>query len=110
MTTALAMPLLAVRTLHATPFEVGLLTTFEFLAFLVIGLPAGAWVDRVRRRGVMITADLGRAALLGSVPLAAALGALSLAQVYAVVFAVGCLTVSACPLDGGAATAPRIGG
>jgi len=49
MTTALAMPLLAVRTLRATPFEVGLLTTFEYLAFLVIGLPAGAWVDRMRR-------------------------------------------------------------
>jgi MFS family permease len=93
MTTAVAMPLLAVRTLHATPFEVGLLTTFEYLAFLVIGLPAGAWVDRTRRRSVMITADLGRAALLGWVPLAAALGVLNLAQVYAVVFAVGCLTV-----------------
>jgi MFS family permease len=93
MTTTLAMPLLAVRTLHATPFQVGLLTTFEYLAFLVIGLPAGAWVDRMRRRGVMITADLGRAALLGSVPLAAALGVLSLAQVYAVALAVGCLTV-----------------
>jgi hypothetical protein len=93
MTTALAMPLLAVRTLHATPFEVGLLTTFEYLAFLVIGLPAGAWVDRVRRRGVMITADLGRAVMLASVPLAAVLGVLSLAQVYAVVLAVGCLTV-----------------
>jgi MFS family permease len=93
MTTTLAMPLLAVRTLHSTPFEVGLLTTFEYLAFLVIGLPAGAWVDRMRRRSVMITADLGRAALLGWVPLAAALGVLNLAQVYAVVVAVGCLTV-----------------
>ena len=93
MTTTLAIPLLAVRTLHATPFEVGLLTTFEFLAFLVIGLPAGAWVDRMRRRRVMIAADLGRAALLGWIPLAAVLGVLSLVQVYAVVFAVGCLTV-----------------
>ena len=93
MTTALAVPLLAVRTLHATPFQVGLLTTFEYLAFLVIGLPAGAWVDRMRRRRVMIAADLGRAALLGWIPLAAVLGVLSLVQVYAVVFAVGCLTV-----------------
>ena len=93
MTTALAMPLLAVRTLHATPLQVGLLTTFEYLAFLVIGLPTGAWVDRMRRRNVMIAADLGRAALLGWVPLAAALGVLNLVQVYAVVFAVGCLTV-----------------
>jgi len=93
MTTTLAVPLLAVRTLHATPFEVGLLTTFQYLAFLVVGLPAGAWVDRMRRRSVMITADLGRAALLGWIPLAAVLGVLSLAQVYVVVFAVGCLTV-----------------
>lgn len=93
MTTTLAMPLLAVRTLHSTPFEVGLLTTFEYLAFLVIGLPAGAWVDRMRRRSVMIAADLGRAALLGWIPLAAALGVLNLAQVYAVVLAVSCLTV-----------------
>ena len=93
MTTTLAMPLLAVRTLHATPFEVGLLTTFEYLAFLVIGLPAGAWVDRMRRRSVMIAADLGRAALLGWIPLAAVLGVLNLAQVYAVVLAVSCLTV-----------------
>ena len=93
MTTTLAVPLLAVRTLRATPFEVGLLTTFEYLAFLVIGLPAGAWVDRMRRRSVMIAADLSRAALLGWVPLAAALGVLNLPQVYAVVFAVGCLTV-----------------
>lgn len=93
MTTTLAMPLLAVRTLHSTPFEVGLLTTFEYLAFLVIGLPAGAWVDRMRRRSVMIAADLGRAALLGWIPLAAVLGVLNLAQVYAVVLAVSCLTV-----------------
>ena len=93
MTTTLAIPLLAVRTLHATPFEVGLLTTFQFLAFLVMGLPAGAWVDRMRRRSVMITADLGRAALLGWIPLAQVLGVLNLAQVYAVVLGVGCLTV-----------------
>src|ERR1700722_16563344 len=65
MTTTLAIPLLAVRTLHATPFEVGLLTTFEFLAFLVIGLPAGAGVDRMRRRNVMGVADAGRSARLG---------------------------------------------
>jgi MFS family permease len=93
MTTTLAIPLLAVRTLHATPFEVGLLTTFQFLAFLVVGLPAGAWVDRMRRRSVMIAADLGRAALLGWIPLAELLGVLNLAQVYAVVLGVGCLTV-----------------
>lgn len=93
MVTTLAMPLLAVKTLHATPFEVGLLTTFETLAFLVIGLPAGAWVDRMRRRNVMIAADLCRAAALASIPLAAAFGVLGLTQVYAVVLVTGCFTV-----------------
>jgi MFS family permease len=93
MVTMLAMPLLAVKVLHATPFQVGLLTTFEFLAFLVIGLPAGAWVDRMRRRSVMITADLGRVVTLGSVPVAAAFGALTIWQVYVVVLLTGGLTV-----------------
>jgi MFS family permease len=93
MVTTLAMPLLAVKTLHATPFEVGLLTTFETLAFLVIGLPAGAWVDRMRRRNVMIAADLCRALALASIPLAAAFGVLGLPQVYAVVLVTGCFTV-----------------
>ncbi len=74
MVTMPAMPLLAVKVLHATPFQVGLLTTFEFLTFLVIGLPAGAWVDRMRRRSVMITADLGRVVTLGSVPVVGAFG------------------------------------
>jgi len=93
MVTMLAMPLLAVKVLHATPFQVGLLTTFEFLAFLVIGLPAGAWVDRMRRRNVMITADLGRVVTLGSVPVTAAFGALTIWQLYAVVLVTGGLTV-----------------
>lgn len=89
----LAFPLLAVTMLHASVFEVGLLTTFQNLAFLVIGLPAGAWVDRMRRRSVMILADLGRAVTLGSIPLAAALGVLTIWQVYGVVLITGCLTV-----------------
>src|SRR5215204_7759456 len=66
----IALPLLVIKVLDATPFEVGLLTTFEFLAFLVVGLPAGAWVDRMRRRNVLWTADLLRALLFGSIPLA----------------------------------------
>jgi MFS family permease len=93
MVTALAMPLAAVTVLHATPFEVGLLTTFQYLGFLLIGLPAGAWVDRMRRRSVMIAADAGRAVLLGSVPVSAALGVLTIWQLYAVVLLAGCLTV-----------------
>ncbi|HEX3811577.1 MAG TPA: MFS transporter [Mycobacteriales bacterium] len=93
MITMLAMPLLAVKQLHATPFQVGLLTTFETLAFLVVGLPAGAWVDRMRRRSVMIVGDLGRALTLGSVPAAALGHALTIWQLYAVVLVCGVLTV-----------------
>lgn len=93
MITTLAVPLLAVRTLQATPFEVGLLTTFQFLAFLLIGLPAGAWVDRLRRRNVMIIADLGRVLTLGSIPVAGAVGVLTIWQLYAVVLLTGALTV-----------------
>ncbi len=72
----LAIPLLAVRTLHATTFEMGLLTAASTAAFLVVGLPAGVWVDRMRRRSVMIVVDLGRMLALGSVPVACALGGL----------------------------------
>lgn len=66
----IALPLLAIKVLDASPFEVGLLTAFETAAFLLVGLPAGAWVDRLRRRNVLIVTDVGRAALLLSLPLA----------------------------------------
>jgi MFS family permease len=91
--TMLALPLLAVTTLYATPFQVGLLTTFEFLSFLLVGLPAGAWVDRMRRRSVLVAGDVGRALLLGSLPLAAWLGALTMPQLYLVALGTGMLTV-----------------
>jgi MFS family permease len=89
----LAIPLLAVRTLHATTFEMGLLTAASTAAFLVVGLPAGVWVDRMRRRRVMIVADLGRVLALGSVPVAYALGGLTLAQLFVVTLVSGILTV-----------------
>lgn len=89
----LAVPLLAVSTLHAGAFEVSLLRTFQAVAYLLIGLQVGAWCDRVRCRPVLVMADLGRAVALGSVPVAAALGVLSIGQLYAVVFAAGVLTV-----------------
>jgi len=91
--TAIALPLLAIRVLDAGVFEVGLLTTFEFLAFLIIGLPAGAWVDRMRRRSVLVGGDLGRAVLLGSLPLAWWLDVLTLPQVYVVALLTGACTV-----------------
>ncbi len=89
----LAIPLLAVRTLHATTFEMGLLTAASTAAFLVVGLPAGVWVDRIRRRRVMIAADLGRVLALGSVPIAYAVGGLTLTQLFVVALASGILTV-----------------
>src|SRR5262249_13495754 len=91
--TALALPLLAITTLYATPFQVGLLTTFEYLSFLLVGLPAGAWVDRVRRRSVLIAGDVGRALLLGSLPVAAWLGMLGMPQLYLAALGAGLLTV-----------------
>jgi MFS family permease len=88
-----ATPLIAVTALRATPGEVGLLATLSTVAFLVIGLPAGAWTDRVRRRGVLITADVARALVLCSVPVAWWLGVLHIGQLYAVVLATGVGTV-----------------
>ncbi|MEU0535006.1 MFS transporter [Amycolatopsis tolypomycina] len=88
-----AIPLLAAVTLAATPFEMGLLTAAQTLAFLLIGLPAGVWVDRLRRRRVMLTADFVRFALLLSVPLAWWAGVLTLAQLLVVVLLVGVATV-----------------
>ncbi len=89
----LAIPLLAVRTLHATTFQVGLLTAASTAAFLIVGLPAGVWVDRIRRRWVMITADLGRLFALGSIPVAYALHSLTMAQLIVVTLVSGILTV-----------------
>ncbi len=91
--TFLAAPLLATLYLHASTFEVALVRTFESLAYLLFGLLAGAWVDRVRCRPVLIATDLGRAVLMLTVPAAALFGVLALWQLYVVMFAVGLLTV-----------------
>jgi MFS family permease len=91
--TILAVPIVAALTLAVSPFEFGLLGTLEFLPFVLIGLPAGVWVDRLRRRPILIAGDLGRAVGLLSIPIAAALGVLTIWQLYVVVFLNGCLTV-----------------
>jgi MFS family permease len=91
--TVLALPLAAVLVLHASTFQVGLLTTAEFAPFLVIGLPTGVWVDRIRRRPIMIAADVLRAITLASVPVAYALGLLTLAQLYVAAAIQGVATV-----------------
>ncbi|MEV4113091.1 MFS transporter [Nonomuraea sp. NPDC049695] len=88
-----ALPLLAVTTLGAGAGEVGLLSALGTLTVLLLGLPAGAWVDRVRRRPVMIATDVLRAAALLSVPVAWWGGWLSMGQLYAVVIVVGAGTL-----------------
>src|SRR6266511_558146 len=74
-------------------WKVNLLSTMEFLPFVLIGLPAGIWVDRLRHHPMLIAADLERTLALASIPLAHALGVLSIAQLYAVAFATSVLTV-----------------
>ena len=91
--TILALPLVAVLTLDATALQVGVLAACETAAFLLVGLPAGALVDRLRRRGAMIVADLLRAVLLASVPLAWYLDRLQMPQLYVVGLLCGVCTV-----------------
>ncbi|MGH3304906.1 MAG: MFS transporter [Streptosporangiaceae bacterium] len=91
--TTLALPFAAVLVLHASTLQVGLLTTAGFAAFLLVGLPVGAWVDRLRRRPIMIASDVIRAVALASIPVAYALGVLSLAQLYVVAFITGVASV-----------------
>src|SRR6187431_114979 len=89
----LAIPLTAILVLDATAFEVAALTTVEFLPFIIFTLPAGVWVDRMRRRPILIAGDVLRALALLSIPIAAAVGALTIWQLYLVGFITGCLTV-----------------
>ncbi|MFJ2477597.1 MFS transporter [Streptomyces sp. NPDC087659] len=91
--TLVALPLVAVLELDASAFQVGLLTAAETAAFLLIGLPAGALTDRMRKRPLMIRADLVRAAAMASIPAAAVADVLTMVQLYVVALVVGVATV-----------------
>jgi MFS family permease len=91
--TLLAIPFIAITLLDASTFQVGLLTAVEMSPFLLVGLPAGAIVDRLPRRPVLIAADAGRALALASIPLAHHWWTLTMAQLYVVVLITGVLTV-----------------
>jgi hypothetical protein len=80
----LALPLVAVLTLNATPFQVGLLSAVSTAGFLLIGLPAGAWIDRMRTQPVIVAADALRAVFILVVPLAALSGLLTIWLLYGV--------------------------
>lgn len=88
-----AVPLVAVTVLAVPPFQLGLLVAAGTAAFLLIGLPAGAWVDRLPHREVLRAANLARAGLLASVPLAGWLGLLSYGQLLVVALLGGAMTV-----------------
>jgi MFS family permease len=91
--TYLALPLAAIVVLDATAFEVAALAAIEWAPWLLFSLPVGAWVDRLPRRPILVLADIGRALVLLSVPLAYAADALTIWQLYAVGFVTGVLTV-----------------
>ncbi len=91
--TGLAVPIIAATVLNVTAFEFGLLNMTVALPFIVLSLPAGVWVDRLRRRPIMVVADLGRAAAIATIPVAFGFGALTIAQLYVVALVVGSLTV-----------------
>jgi MFS family permease len=87
--TLLGLPLTAALVLGASPSQMGILGAAEFAPFLLFGLFAGVWVDRLPRRPILIWSDLGRAGLLATVPVAAYVGALRIEHLYAVGFLVG---------------------
>ena len=91
--TSLALPTAAILVLHAGPLEVGLLAAFQRLPFLFLTLFAGAWLDRVRRRPVMIAADVARGLVLAAIPVAAFMGLLSMVELYVVGLVLGIFTV-----------------
>lgn len=91
--TDLALPLVAILTLQAGAFEVGLLNAARYVPFVLLSLLAGVWFDRHRRRPTLIAANVGRALLIGLVPLAGLLHLLSMELLYVIAFLAGTLTV-----------------
>ena len=91
--TQFALPLTAALTLAATPEEMGMLTAAGWVPYLLFALFAGAWSDRLRRRPILISTDLIRGAVLGTIPVAAMLHILTIEHVLVVAFVVGSMTV-----------------
>jgi MFS family permease len=94
------MPLLAVTVLHAGTVAVAAITASAYLPWLIIGLPAGAWVDRLPCRRLMITCDIMSFTFYASLPASAWAGVLTIAQVITVALAAGSVSVlftTACP-------------
>lgn len=92
--TALALPLVAALAFEATAFQMGLLNASHSVPYLLVTLFAGVWIDRNRRRPILIGANLGRALLLGVIPVCYGLGVLRLEYLYIIIFLFGLLTVA----------------
>ena len=90
--TRTALPFAAIYVLHAGAMEIAAIRSAEEIASLIVGLVAGAWVDRLRRRPIMIWADLGRALILGSIPIAYLANQLVIGHLLVVAFAAAVLT------------------
>lgn len=93
--TSLALPLTAVILLNASADQMGLMTAIGFVPFLIVGLLAGVWVDRMRRRPILIATDLVSAVVVAIVPIASVAGFLRIELLYAVVFVLGFIEVIA---------------
>jgi MFS family permease len=89
----LAIPWLAAFGLHASPLEFSLLGVLQFLPFILFALPAGVWVDRLRRRQILLVGDASRAVLLGLIPVLWAAGALRMWELMVLSFVIGTFTV-----------------
>jgi predicted MFS family arabinose efflux permease len=91
--TVVVLPLVAIETLHASTFVVALLTAMVWLPWVIIGIPAGAWVDRLPPRRVMLACDAVSVTVYASVPVAAWFGVLTVAQLVAVALIAGAASV-----------------
>jgi len=87
--TQLALPIAAAVALHATAIEMGFLGAMRFAPAILIGLPAGVWLDRTKRKPVLVVSQLVSAAALATIPAAAVLHALTIGQLYVVAFLAG---------------------
>jgi MFS family permease len=92
---ALALPLIAVLVLDASPTQMGVINALGYLPFLLVGLQAGVWVDRMRRRRILIWSDALQAVLLLSIPIAGVLGVLRIEQLYVLALVIGAINVVA---------------
>jgi MFS family permease len=91
--TTLALPLTAVVVLKASSAQMGMLAAAGYIPFLLVGLLAGVWVDRFRRRPILLSADIAKAILLASIPIAALVGRLTMGHVLVVSFLIGTVGV-----------------